>query len=83
MAVLTTLFSVDRTADQRQFNGQVTKPLTMAVLWTLFGVLRFLTCGHVAKTADHGSSMDSFRSPSPNCGPKAVLWTLFGLLKSC
>ena len=65
------------------FSTFFTKLLTMAVLWTLFGVLRNLICGHVAKTADHGSSMDGFRSLSANCRPKAVLWTLFGPLKSC
>ena len=37
-----------------------TKLLTMAVLWTFFGVIRYLICGHLAKTADHGSSMDVF-----------------------
>ena len=69
MAVITSLFCVDETADQRQFFGQVTKLLIsgssmdtfVAVLWTLLGLPRNLTCGHVAKTADPGSSMDTFR----------------------
>ena len=88
------LWTSNKTADQRQVYGHFsvyraifstffTKLLTMAVLWTLFGVLRYLTCGHVAKTADHGSSMDSFRPSSANCWPMAGLWTLFGPLKSC
>ena len=88
------LWTSNKTADQRQVYGQFsvyraifstffTKLLTMAVIWTLFGVVTNLTCGHVVKTADRGSSMDTFRSSSANCRPKAVLWTLFGPLKSC
>ena len=88
------LWTSNKTADQRQVYGQFsvyraifstffTKLLTMAVIWTLFGVVTNLTCRHVVKTADRGSSMDTFRSSSANCRPKAVLWTLFGPLKSC
>ena len=54
------LWTNTKTAIPQQFYGHFsvypaifstfcTKLLTLAVLWTLFGVPRILTCGHVAK----------------------------------
>ena len=56
-----------------------TNLLTLAGLWTLFGMDLHRICEHSHKPADPGRSMDTFRYSGTNLLTLAGLWTLFGM----
>ena len=59
-----------------------TNLLTLAGLWTLFGMDLHLICGHSHKPADPSRSMDTFRYSGTNLLTLAGLWTLFGMAEA-
>ena len=64
------------------FGPLFTNLLTLAGLWTLFGMDLLHTCAHSHKPADLSRSMDTFRYSGTNLLTLAGLWTLFGMVEA-
>ena len=64
------------------FGPMFTNLLTLAGLWTLFGMDLHLICWHSHKPADPSRSMDTFRYSGTNLLTLAGLWTLFGIAEA-